>query len=450
MMFQFVVAPYAPSSSVVSRAAQGSAKSATLASVLALLAALLPGCAGAEPISSDDLVLAPADGQALTQAPAANGAPASQGSTAADAPAAPAASADGFQNNEAGAGATMLALSDSALVETTDDEAADETTATAPAHDGEAQHSVQLAPAPSPAPASVAAATMRTSGRRLLDSCGNVFVVRGVEQIFGNQLPDGNDWLGLLNQIAATGVNAVRILAGTDTLAVSDVDALLNAVAAHDMVAYIAPYGSEGGAWLAHPEVKAMLAKHERYILIDAFGEPTFDDRDRFVREATSSLQNLRNLGYRVPLTVTGNQFGRDLPSILELGPQILAADPLHNTVFGWQAYWSSNGYYQSTYGFSLDEAVAAAASAPFPIQLGLDRVTDFPSDVTADFGALMSATQASGIGWLWWDWYNPYGNENSLTEDGTAAHLTPTGSTVMNVHPASVQKTAQRACSVR
>jgi mannan endo-1,4-beta-mannosidase len=253
-----------------------------------------------------------------------------------------------------------------------------------------------------------------------------------------------------LNQIAATGVNAVRILAGTDTLAVSDVDELLNAVAAHDMVAYIAPYGSEGGAWLAHPEVKAMLAKHERYILIDAFGEPTFDDRERFVSESTSSLQRLRSLGYRVPLTVTANQFGRDLPSLLDLGPEILAADPLHNTVFGWQAYWSSNGYYQNTYGFSLQEAVSAAAAAPFPIQLGLDRVTDFPSDVTADFGTLMSATQAQGIGWLWWDWYNPYGNENSLTVDGSANNLTATGRTVMSAHPASVQKTAQRACSLR
>jgi hypothetical protein len=98
----------------------------------------------------------------------------------------------------------------------------------------------------------------------------------------------------------------------------------------------------------------------------------------------------------------------------------------------------------------SLDEAVSAAAAAPFPIQLGLDRVTDFPSEVTADFGTLMAATQAQGIGWLWWDWYNPYGNENSLTVDGSATNLTSTGRTVMSTHPASVQNTAQRACSVR
>jgi mannan endo-1,4-beta-mannosidase len=388
-------------------------------------------------------------GQIATQLPSAGSALATRSQATASAPAALTAITDGFAASDALDSPTTLVANDAAPATTPEAEAAAEGSSTSQGA-SEAQPAPQLAPPQTPATAPVAAATMRTSGRRLLDSCGNVIVVRGVEQIFGNQLPEGNDWLGLLSQIATTGVNAVRILAGTDTLTVSDVDALLNAVAQHDMVAYIAPYGSEGGAWLARPEVRAMLAKHERYILIDAFGEPTFDDRERFVSEATSSLKNLRNLGYRVPLTVTANQFGRDLPSLLELGPEILAADPLHNTVFGWQAYWSSNGYYQDTYGLSLEQAVSAAAAAPFPIQLGLDHVTDFPSDVTADFGALMSATQASGMSWLWWDWYNPYGNENSLTEDGTAAHLTPTGRTVISAHPASVQKTAQPVCSVR
>jgi mannan endo-1,4-beta-mannosidase len=287
---------------------------------------------------------------------------------------------------------------------------------------------------------------MYTSGNHLLDSCGNVFVTRGVEQIFGQELPEGNDWVGLIKQIAATGVNAVRILAG-DTLGVDDVDALLDVVADHGMVAYVSPYGSEAGAWLGRDEVKSMLAKHERNILIDAFGEPQFDDRDKFLADSTAALQQVRAWGYRVPLTVTANQSGRDLPSILELGAQIMAADPLHNVMFGWQAYWPNNGYYQDLYGYSLTEAVQAAAAAPFPIQLGLDHVTDFPSDVTADYGTLLTATQQSGIGWLWWDWYNPYGNENDLTIDGSRGSLTDTGRVVMVDHAASVRNTARLAC---
>jgi hypothetical protein len=290
-------------------------------------------------------------------------------------------------------------------------------------------------------------ATLQTSGRRLLDTCGDPLVVRGVEQVFGNQLPPGNDWDGLIEQIAASGVNAVRVLAGTDTLGIEDVDALLGIAHEHQLIAYVTPYGNEAVRWLEHEPVRKMLAKHAKYIIIDAFGEPTFDDRDRFVAESIAAIQNVRSWGYEVPLTVTANQFGRDLPSLFELGSEIVAADPLHNTILGWQAYWGSNNYYQEHYGMSLEQAVDAVAAAPFPIQLGLDRVTDFPSDQTADFGTLMSKTAEHGVGWLWWDWYNPYGNENNLTQNGDAGSLTSTGDTVLNTHPASVKNTARRAC---
>ncbi|HWO13300.1 MAG TPA: hypothetical protein VNN80_27555 [Polyangiaceae bacterium] len=310
----------------------------------------------------------------------------------------------------------------------------------------EASTPAEEEPAPVEAPAADPCPTMQTSGRQLLDTCGNVFVARGVEQIFGEQLPRGNDWPELVEQISESGVNAVRILAGTDTLETSDVDALLDVVAEAGMVAYITPYGDEGTYWLEHQEVREMLAEHEKYIIIDAFGEPTFDDRERFLEESTAAIERVRRWGYRVPLTVTANQYGRDLPSIFELGPQIVAADPLGNTILGWQAYWGSSGYYNERYDLSFEEALDAISRASFPIQLGLDHVTDSASE-TADFGALMSASEEHGVGWLWWDWYNPYGDENNLSEDGSADNLTPTGRIVVASHAASVQETAKRVC---
>jgi hypothetical protein len=309
--------------------------------------------------------------------------------------------------------------------------------ASAPVNEAEGGSEVESTPQP----------TMMTSGRQLLDTCGKPFVTRGVEQIFGEQLPQGNDWAGLLEEIGKSGVNAVRVLVGTDTLELADIDHLLDVVSEHGMVAYVTPYGNEATRWLEGQDVRAMLAQHEKYIIIDAFGEPTFDDRERFLRDSIETIREVRSWGYRVPLTVTANQFGRDLPSLFEFGAEIVAADPLHNTVLGWQAYWSQTGYYQERYGYSLTEAVAAVSQAPFPIQLGLDRITDFPASDTADYGTLMSATETFAIGWLWWDWYNPYGRENNLTEDGTAAQLTATGSSVIETHAASVQNTAERVC---
>jgi Malectin domain len=64
-----------------------------------------------------------------------------------------------------------------------------------------------------------------------------------------------------------------------------------------------------------------------------------------------------------------------------------------------------------------------------------------------ADYGQLMAAAEANDISWLWWDWYNPYGSENNLSRDGTAGHLTPTGTIVVNSHAASMANTAVLTC---
>jgi hypothetical protein len=289
------------------------------------------------------------------------------------------------------------------------------------------------------------AAPMQVSGNQLLDSCGQVFVVRGVEQILGEQLPVGNDWLGLVDQIAATGANAVRILPGVNTLTVSNVDAILTLVGQKGMIAFVDPLN--GDDWLARADVKTMLKKHESYLILDAYGEPQYNDRNKWRTEAVAALKHFRDLGYTVPLTVTANGFGRDLPSLFEYGDEILAADPLDNAFLGWQAYWGQGGYYQQTYGMSLSQAVSAVVASGLPIQMGLDHITDLPSEA-ADYGTLMTGAQANGIGWLWWDFYNPYGSENNLSNNGTAGSLTATGNIVINTHAASIAKTAHLTCS--
>ena len=314
--------------------------------------------------------------------------------------------------------------------------------ASPPAVAGTAEESAGEPVGTSPAPTN----TMRVSGNQLLDACGEPFVVRGVEQILGNQLPQGNDWLGLLREIAATGANAVRILPGVNTLTTENVDEILTYIGSQGMVAFIDPLNSPDD-WYARDDVRAMLKKHESFLIIDAYGEPQYDDVEKWRSEAKEALVRMRELGYEVPFTVYANQFGRSLPSLFDHGAEILAADPLHNTFLGWQAYWGQGGYYQEHYGYTLGEAVDAIVASGLPIQMGLDHVTDLPSE-TADYGALMRGAEENGIGWLWWDFYNPYGAENNLSEDGSADNLTFTGADVLESHPASIANTAQRACS--
>ena len=311
-------------------------------------------------------------------------------------------------------------------------------------HDATDSSAAAPAPVTTPAPSAVPSNTMRVSGNQLLDACGQPFVVRGVEQILGNQLPEGNDWLGIIAEIAKTGANAVRILPGMGTLTVNDVDQILTYIGEQGMVAFIDPLNA--GDWYAQSDVRAMLKTHERFLIIDAYGEPQYDDIEKWRAEAKDALVRMRSLGYEVPFTVYANQFGRGLPSLFDYGAEILAADPLHNTFLGWQAYWGDTGYYQSHYGYTLDEAVDAIVASGLPIQMGLDHITDMPS-TEADYGTLMRGAEENGIGWLWWDFYNPYGAENNLSEDGSANNLTSTGADVLKNHSASIANTAKLAC---
>lgn len=287
-------------------------------------------------------------------------------------------------------------------------------------------------------------ATLWTDGKALRDTCGNRLEIRGVEQILGAELPPGNDWTGLMDAIAQTGANAVRILPAVDTLTPSDVDAVLARITSHGMVAFVSPSSSD---WFGRAEVRTMLAKHSAWLVLDAYGGAAYDDPTRFLSDARAAVEQVRAAGYQEPLTVISNQYGRDLPTTLEVGAAIVEADPLQNTILGWQARWGQSGWYQESYGMSLPEGIQAAARARFPIQLGLDRVTDEDTDETMDYEAAISAAQTEGLGWLWWDWYNPYGPQNNLSEDGSSANLTEVGQTVVRSHPASIARTSSLPC---
>lgn len=285
--------------------------------------------------------------------------------------------------------------------------------------------------------------TLTTSGRHIVDRCGNGFVPRGLENALGEQLPPGNDWGGFVDKMAATGANAIRILPDVAQLSLSDLDKVFQRVVANDLVVYVSP-GDR--SWFGQSGVKTLLDTYKGHLILDAFQEPNYDDRTRWLSDVEAAIDQVRGYGYTVPITVLANQYGRDLPVLLSKGADVVAHDPQHRVILGWQAYWGSSGWYQSQYHMTLSEGFAAAAAAAFPIQAGIDDIADLPNE-HMDYSAAMTAAQSNGIGWLWWDWYNPYGSANSLSTDGTVNHLTSVGTTVVNTHPASIAHTSVKAC---
>jgi hypothetical protein len=278
-------------------------------------------------------------------------------------------------------------------------------------------------------------------GRQILDTCGEPWTARGLEQLAGAQFSHDGTLAGLAAELVNTGSNAVRLL--TQELSASDMDELLSALAAAKVVVYISPGDRKG--W-ARSEIRDVLMAHEKGLILDAFQEPDYDDVPRWIKEAKAAISDLRSSGYSAPLTVLSNQYGRDLPAALAHGQELLDSDPQHNTILGWQAYWGKSGWYQKSSGMTLTEGVEKCATQAFPMQLGIDQFAD--ANDPMDYAEVMAAAQDQGMGWLWWDFWNQWDNMgNNASSDGSAAHLTSVGQTVVHSDPNSIEHTAKKAC---
>jgi len=302
--------------------------------------------------------------------------------------------------------------------------------------------------------------TYRTSGRFLLDPRGAKVIGRGPEMPYWRA-----SWLrtSFVDEIARTGANQVRVLpylavqtpTGDPTATLADVeDLIVRAVRGHMLCDLAIDGGQVLETWL-QPDVLALLAKYERYLVVHAVGESYATSDTAWRDQAIEVVRRLRAAGLRMPLTVMSRHGGRNLPCLLEQGQAVVDGDPLNNVILGWQAYWGSDRAYQNEYGMELAEAMHRAASAPFPIQVGLLYRSDprAGSPQKVPFEDVMRLAQDLQLTWWWWDWRMGIDN---LTFDGIDGHWArategpgadglPVGATVAVNSPYSIAKTAVR-----
>jgi mannan endo-1,4-beta-mannosidase len=294
-----------------------------------------------------------------------------------------------------------------------------------------------------------ASGTYRTRGRFLFDPNGSKVVVRGVEQVFWDA-----SWLptSLVTEVGKSGANAVRVLPyylqdtptgePKSTLAQIE-DMIRRGIAAH-MLVDIAIDGGRDTAVYLRSEVKELLQRYQRFIVIHAMGESYVDTDEEWVAQAKQTISSMRQAGYTAPLYIMSRTGGRNLPTLLDRGQSVVDADPLHNVVFGWQAYWGSDNHYQNAYGLSLSSAMRRAAEAPFPIQVGIIHHSD-PQDnspQTVPYGELLRLAHELSLGWLWWDWRM---GVDDLTTDGRFGNWTQRGLDVVVGGTYSILKTSVR-----
>jgi mannan endo-1,4-beta-mannosidase len=270
-------------------------------------------------------------------------------------------------------------------------------------------------------------------------------IVRGVEQFFWNE-----GWLApwFVTEIGKAGANTVRILPlidgnadGRPPLSLAQMENLIQLGIQGRMLVDVAVNGGKTPDTYLRSDVKTILQRYERNIVIHAVGEAYESTGLAWATRVKGVIGRLRAAGYKAPLYIMSIDGGRNLPAILQYGAEILASDPLKNVVFGWQAYWGQSSYYQTKYGMTLTQAMQSVRDASVPIQVGAAKVGDY-IDGAVNYLPILADARTYGIGWLWWDWRMSDGN---LTTDGFNGHWAPGGQAVAVTDPASIANTSVR-----
>lgn len=296
-------------------------------------------------------------------------------------------------------------------------------------------------------PAAKKAETFYTDDGRIYAPNGEEFIARGVNKMFFF-----NDRTGVRSypQIARTGANCVRIFWFTSGTA-AELDSNLANCVRERMVA-IPSVWEATGKWerlidcvdyWCRPDIVAVIQKYRRYLLLNIANEAGNNDVDTAAYRTAyvNAVQRLRSAGLTVPLVVDAAGWGRKESYLLEQGPAILDADPLHRVIFSWHP-WDPNQP-QSR----IREAVQGSRQKKLPFLIAEFSEKSVGCSCCIDYRYIVSYCAEAGCGWLAWSWGPGNGDcaEMDMTRDNQFESLHGWGLDVAVTLPGSIRNTAQR-----
>lgn len=260
--------------------------------------------------------------------------------------------------------------------------------------------------------ASPASAGFATKEGKLLDACGEPFVMRGVN------LPHA--WRPratgkAIRQSAKLGSNTVRVVLSDGTRWRRTSPATVRRIIeqarrsrqvvileVHDTTGYgLEPGAAHIGSALAYwTQLAPVLRGHEDFVLINIGNEPTAGTaRPALWLEAhRTAIAALRSLDLRHTLVVDAHDYGQDRSGTMrDRAAELLAADPLGNVLFDVHMY---EVYRDAETVEAYLRAFEAARLALIVGEFGPDHRGE-----PVDEEAIFSLTGRMGVGYLGWSW---------------------------------------------
>jgi hypothetical protein len=204
------------------------------------------------------------------------------------------------------------------------------------------------------------------------------------------------------------------------------------------IIGFNGDHTSDGRAWLTDPARVAYVnslpnafvrLEIEVDIPSSAGDNPT---NQQYIDGCLGLVKAYRNAGGTKPIQVGAYQGGRRLEHVLAAGAQVLAGDPLKNTLLGWQAYWSNSGsWYQGCAG--LPNGVAGTRE-------GIKRFNALSADgsigicwtnnegAACDAMTLIDDCTKLNQSWMWWALSRDHLTLNNAMTDWDLKTVSATG----------------------
>ncbi|RSM74154.1 beta-mannosidase [Actinoplanes sp. ATCC 53533] len=294
-----------------------------------------------------------------------------------------------------------------------------------------------------------AATGLHVSGRDIVESGGQTFVMRGVNHEhtwFANETDSFAD-------IKAKGANTVRVVLSGGRWTANSAADVANVIALckqHKLICVLEDhdttgYGEDGAAYTLDQAVnywiglKSVLVGQEDYISINIGNEPIGNtNAGQWTSATVAAIQKMRSNGFQHLLMVDAPNWGQDWTYVMRDNAQtVLDADSQHNTVLSIHMYAVFNT------AASITSYLDTFRSKGWPLVIGEFGWQFGAGEV--DDQTLMAEAVARNLGYLGWSWAGNNDPILDMTVNFDPNQLTTWGQRVFN-GPNGIKATAREA----
>jgi mannan endo-1,4-beta-mannosidase len=285
-----------------------------------------------------------------------------------------------------------------------------------------------------------AAVGFHISGRNLLDSNNNNFIIRGISH--AHVWYTGNT--ASIADIKNVGkANTVRVVLGGGRWgpsSASDVTNVINLCKASKLICVLEDhdttgYGEDGAAtslatavnyWKS---IQSALTGQENYVIINIGNEPYGNNNSaNWVADTKNAIIAMRSAGFQHTLMVDAPNWGQDWQFVMrDNAASVFAADTARNTIFSIHMY----GVFDTA--AEVTSYLAAFKTANLPLVIG--EFGNMHSDGDPNEDAIMSTAVSEGVGYMGWSWSGNGGGVEYLdmVTSFNASQITSWGQRIIN-----------------